>query len=364
MGAGLRLWSAVLVTFALVSCGGGTPAATGAPTAAATTAASAGTSATAAASSGPVAPLTLAINSLTVGHAVTYIAKSEGFFDKAGVQVTFMENTGNNVLNLVVSGQADLGEANASNALLAIGDGKPMSILYTFQGNGAAGFMIAAKKVTDIKQVKKVGAGAPGTGIFGFCNFYKAFLKLDYDCIPVADGPTRRAQLLSGQVDAVLDTYAQNADLTDSGQVTVLVDTRKPEVRKQYLGNENSAPEGTIWAPPSTLQNKKESVIRFMRALGMAMKWLDGATDQQVAQSLRKLESFQKQTEAQLIQQEAGNRPVNYPARGYITQPVWDNALQTYAQFGLGATFDPKDPKFSYAKMIDMSFYDAGIGKP
>ena len=367
-GMGLKVAPAIvlaIISVVVAACGGTstspTPAATQ-PTSA-TQAASTPAAATPTAA-GPAAPLTIAINSLTVGHAVLYVAKAEGYFDQVGVPVTFLENTGNNILNLVVSGQADIGEANASNAILATADGKPMVILYTFQGNGAAGFMIGAKSVTTVQQVKRVGAGAPGTGIFGFCNFYKAFLKLSYDCVPVADGPTRRAQLLSGQIDAVLDTYAQNADLTDSGQVNVLIDTRKPEVRKQFLGNENSAPEGTVWAPPQTLQNKKESVTRFMKALGMAMKFLDTATDQQVAQSLRKVPSFQAFAETLLITQEKGNRPVNYPNRGYITQAIWENALQTYAQFGLGSTFDPKDPKFSFAKIVDMSFYDAGIGKP
>src|SRR5687767_7257200 len=98
--------SVLLVTTVLMSaCGGGTPAetATNAPAAVAMPAG------TAVIPNTPAQPLTVAVISLTVGNKLVYIAKAEGYFDQLQLPVTILDNTGPNLLNLVVSGQADVG---------------------------------------------------------------------------------------------------------------------------------------------------------------------------------------------------------------------------------------------------------------
>ena len=352
------------LAFLAAACGG-TPSgstATTAPTSAATTAATAAPSA-APATQAAVPPLTIAVISLTAGNAVTYVALAQGFFDQAGVKVTTLDNVGNNLTNLVVSGQADLGQGGAPGAFAPVYEGKQTTALFGYQGNGAGGFMVGAKNITALSQVKRVGAGGPGTSVFGYCNMYKATLKASWDCVPAADSGTRRAMLLSGQVDAELDVYPQLHDLIDSGQVNVLIDTRDAAVRKQYIGGD--FPETLIWGMSDNVKGaKKESVLRFMKAIGMAVKFINTSADDVVAKSLKKVKTFDALTEAQLTLAEHDYRQFNHPNQGYISESTWSFSLGQYAQWGLGTSFDPKNPDFAWAKRVDMSFYDAAIGKP
>ena len=356
--------SLTLVAAVVAACGGAAaPAPVASPTQAAATSA-ATTAPTAAASAGPVAPLKVAVTSLTIGNAPIYVAIAEGYFKQLNVEVTTIDNASSNLLNLVVTGQADLGQGSNTNALVATAQGKPMSVIYNYQGNAAGGFMAGKNEYTSPSQVKRVGSGGPGTSIYGYCNLYKTQLKASFECVPMADFATRKAAFLSGQVDAVMDVYAQLYDLVESGQAKALIDTRDPAVRKQYVGQDFG--EAGIWGLRTTLQSKKESIVRFMKGIGMAMDFMDKATDQQVAASIRKLQIFQGTPEATFTVQENKYRAFNYPNRGYITEGSWTFALSQWAQWGLGADINDhvKDADFQFAKAVDMSFYEAGIGKP
>ena len=355
-----------LVAVIATACGGSTATSTAAPSAATASSAStsaAATSSAAPATLAPAAPLSIAVISLTAGNAVVYIAQAEGFFQKAGVEVKITDNAGaTNVLNLTVAGTVDLGMGGITAPLLVVPDGKQTTILYQYQGNGAGGFMLGRKDITDISQVKRVGAGTPGSSVFGYCNWYKQSLKASFECVPMADGPTRRAALLANQIEAELDVYPALQDLIDNGQGNILIDTRDAAVRKKYIGTDFG--ETAIWGLTANIAAKKESVTRFMKALGMAMDFIDKSSDQAVAQSLRKNQIFQSMTEDTLTKAEKAYRQFNYPNHGYITSEAWTFALQQYAGWGLGAAFDPKADAFSYAKRVDMSYYEAGIGKP
>jgi len=347
----------IVIALLLVACGGGTgaPPATDAPAAAATPAG------TAVIPNTPAAPLTVAVISLTVGNKLVYIAKSEGYFDQLQLPVTIMDNTGPNLLNLVVSGQADVGYGGLPTAFLPVPEGKPTSILFTYQGNGAGGFVVGAKNIKSLDQVKRLGAGVPGTSTFGYCNWYKQSLKASFDCVPM-ESAARRSAVLSGQIDAALDVYAQLVDPIARGDLNVLIDTRDAAVRKKYIGDDFG--ETAIFALTDVIKAKSDSFVRFMRAIGMAMKFADTKSDDEIAATLKKLKTFETFTVAQLAAQEKGYRQFNHPNQGYITEANWTFALQQYAGWGLGAAFDPKSPTYSYAQRVDMSFYDRGIGKP
>src|SRR5690242_19624142 len=102
-----------------------------------------------------------------------------------------------------------------------------------------------------------------------------------------------------------------------------------------------------------------------MKGIGMAMDFMDKASDQQIAASIRKIEIFKNMPEATLTTQENKYRAFNYPNHGYITEASWQFALTQWAQWGLGTdiTDHVKDADFQFAKAVDMSFYEAGIGK-
>src|SRR5688572_1740436 len=352
--------SVLLATAVLMSACGGTPpaaTATNAPAVSAT-AAPAGT---AVIPNTPAQPLTVAVISLTVGNKLVYIAKAEGYFDQLQLPVTILDNTGPNLLNLVVSGQADIGYGGLPTAFLPVPEGKPTSILFTYQGNGAGGFVVGAKNIKSLDQVKRMGAGVPGTSTFGYCAWYKASLKAAFDCVPM-ESAARRAAVLSGQIDAALDVYAQLVDPIAKGDLNILIDTRDAAVRKKYIGDDFG--ETAIFALTDVIKQKSDSFVRFMRGIGMALQFADTKSDDEIAASLKKLKTFETFTPAQLAAQEKGYRQFNHPNKGYITEENWNFALTQYAGWGLGAAFDAKSPTYSYAQRVDMSYYDRGIGKP
>lgn len=349
-----------LVAAVLVSACGGTPpavTATNAPAVSAT----ATPAGTAVIPNTPAQPLTVAVISLTVGNKLVYIAKAEGYFDQLQLPVTILDNTGPNLLNLVVSGQADVGYGGLPTAFLPVPEGKPTSILFTYQGNGAGGFVVGAKNIKSLDQVKRMGAGVPGTSTFGYCAWYKASLKAAFDCVPM-ESAARRAAVLSGQIDAALDVYAQLIDPIAKGDLNILIDTRDAAVRKKYIGDDFG--ETAIFALNDVIKQKSDSFVRFMRGIGMALKFADTKSDEEIAASLKKLKTFETFTPAQLAAQEKGYRQFNHPNQGYITEANWNFALTQYAGWGLGAAFDAKSPTYSYSQRVDMSFYDRGIGKP
>ena len=313
---------------------------------------------------GPTDPIKIAVTSLTAGNAVTYIAIAEGFFKEANVEVTTIDAAGPNLLNLVVSGQADLGQGSMTNALTATLQDKPMKVLFQYQGNAAGGFLAAKNEYTSLSQIKRVGAGGPGTSIFGYCNFFKAAAKATWECVPMESYTVRKAAFLSGQIDAVMDTYAQLFDMVEKGQAKAMIDVRKPEVRRLYMKEDTG--DAGIWGLTETLEKKREAVTRFMTGIGKAVAWMDSHTDMEIALSLKKVKTFDALTAENLAGQEKNYREVNHPNKGYITEAAWGVDLDGWALWGLGdaITSKIKDPIFSYKQRVDMSFYEVGIGKP
>jgi ABC-type nitrate/sulfonate/bicarbonate transport system substrate-binding protein len=357
----VRRSAALLLVGAVIlgACGGGA----GAPAAASPTAtAVAAASPTASPTLGPVAPIKIAVTSLTIGNAVTYVAIAQGFFKQAGVDVTTIDNASTNLLNLVVSGQADLGQGSMTNPLTATAQGKPMTIIFDYQGNAAGGFLAGKNEYTSPTQIKKVGSGGPGTSIFGYCNVFKAALKATWDCIPMADYTTRKAAFLSGQIDGVMDVYAQLFDLVEKGQAKALIDTRDPKVRRMYLKEDTG--DAGIWGLTETMTAKKESVARFMKGIAMAVQYINSHTDAEVAASVLKNPQFATFQQDALAAQEKNYRDFNHPNNGYITEASWVAALQNFALWGLGDDINSRVnlPVFSYQQRVDMTFLaNAGI---
>ena len=234
-----------------------------------------------------------------------------------------------------------------------------MTIVFQYQGNAAGGFLAGKNEYTSPAQIKRVGSGGPGTSIFGYCNVFKAALKASWDCVPMADYNARKAAFLSGQIDGVMDVYAQLSDMVEKGQAKALIDTRKPEVRRLYLKEDTG--DAGIWGLTDALKAKSESVKRFMKGIALAVDYIDKSTDQQVAEAVKKVKAFDSFTVENLATQEKNYRDFNHPDKGYITESSWKAALAAFGLWGLGAEIDSRidKPEFSYAQRIDMSYLEA-----
>lgn len=304
--------------------------------------------------------LTVGVFAANAAFAHVYLAESEGYFKKEGVDVTLQSNTGSNTLNVVVSGQADLGMIGIGAPLLAAKSGKPTSIIFAHIGNANGGTVVARSGVTSLMGIANVGATGLGSSAYGFCNHYKQAGHAKWNIVVLQDIATLLAALASGRIDGACNNVANFRPQIDAKTVSVLIDTRDPAARKKYLGNDY--PEAAVFGITANLQGKRAAVVAFMRAIGSAEKFLRSQSTLAVAQSMHKLQAFASIPVEAVESQVRDSLPYFSPNGGYINAAVWKFALSQYNTWGLAV--DPNDGVFSYAERIDMSYYDTGIGKP
>jgi len=317
-------------------------------------------------SSAPVPPLTVAVPSPLVDFMQIYIAKAAGYFDKEGVSVSIIDNTGANTLNMLIAGQSDLDMYTAPVALKGAEQGKPTTIIYAVERDPGAA-LIGSGNVTSIAQLQamsscRLAAGAQGSQGYAYGVIYLKKLSLKCDQVVAATAGLILAGLKSGSYQAAVTTY-NNALLAVQNGDHMLINPLDPNDAKKY--SVQPYPTATFFGLPDNLKAKKESVVRFLRAINDANVLIHkGGNLQELTNLMLSIDAF-KPTPADVMQQQIqsiipfigagmGSKP------GYIPQDLWNNALQQYTVWGLDG-FDPGAAVNSYKQRVDMSYYDAAI---
>src|SRR5690349_3482444 len=91
---------------------------------------------------GPAAPTSTPLTKLTVGlgyipsvqFAQFYRAKVQGYYAAAGLDVTFQNGDDANLITLIASGQDDIGIADGTSVIPAVGQGIPIRYVATIYG--------------------------------------------------------------------------------------------------------------------------------------------------------------------------------------------------------------------------------------
>jgi len=288
---------------------------------------------------GQPARLNVAVFAANAAFAHVYLAESEGYFKREGVDVTLQSNTGSNTLNVVVSGQADLGMIGIGAPLLAAKSGKPTSIIFAHIGNANGGTVVARSGISSLAGMMNFGATGLGSSSYGFCNHYKQAGHAKWNVVVMQDIPTLLAALVSGRIDGACNNVANFRPLINSKAVSILIDTRDPEARKKYVGND--FPEAAAFGITANLQDKRQAMVAFMRAVGSAEKFLRSHSPQAVAQAMHKLQAFASIPVENVETQVRDSMPYFSPNGGYIDAAVWKFALSQYNTWGLAV--DPKD---------------------
>jgi len=316
------------------------------------------------ASQAPVEPLTLATTPIA-DFSPAYIAQAAGLFKREGVTVNFNNNgVGANALPLLVSGQVDLIDLPPPTAMLGAKQGVDIKVIYEVEANTGAA-LISSPKIPTIAALQalpscRLATVQAGTLVYGLAKQFISSLGLKCDIVVAANVNVVGAGVASGSYDAGVITYS-TAYATAAGSKTlnILIGPQEFQSRFDHTGE---FPQAVYYGLATNLAAKKESIVRFIRAINLAMAMLHKETPAQLAALLHTDPAWSSIPEATIQQSMTltipylgvGSKP------GFISVSAWQTGLQHYVQWGVPA-FNPNDPVNSYKSRVDMSYYNQAV---
>lgn len=212
------------------------------------------------------------------------IAEQLGYFKAEGLDVTIVDFAGGSrALQAVVGGSADVVSGAFEHTVNMQAKGQPMRA-FVLQGQAPQIVLgVNPKTLPGFKTVadlrgKKVGVTAPGSSTHIMLNFVlaKAGLKpSDVSVIGVGASNGAVAAMRAGQIDAISNLDPVITLLRRSGDLQVVVDTRKPAEAEQVFGG--PMPAGCLYAPAAFVDKHPATVQALTNAMVRANKWIQQA---------------------------------------------------------------------------------------
>lgn len=155
----------------------------------------------------------------TAGFA---LAETEGLYQDAGLDLQVEQGTGSGTaVQLVSSGQADIGVADATAIAQAVAQGAPLVIVSTInQVTNTAMQALSSEGIESVEDLRGKTVAVPQGGAFSF--LFPLFLEengLSESDVTVANVPFESMvpSLLQGNVDAIVGGQDSNVSLTNQG---------------------------------------------------------------------------------------------------------------------------------------------------
>ncbi len=302
---------------------------------------------------------TLKVALLSTGGttALQYIAEVKGFYEDFGVDVELLDNTGNNTLNLIASGDADLALMASTGPITLKQRGKDATIVAASTGGAAGGYLVGGEGFEEIEDLKgeRIATLGKGTSVYGHAALYSERYGLDADLVPMESPAAAAAAVKSGQVAGAVGPYAGFAQLIADGSLNTLIDSRDPEVRAEKIGPD--FPEGALFGLTENVDEKRDAVERFLAATDAAYTYMTETDPGTLAQELRTLESFKTIPEDALTGVVKDSLPHMHLNGGVMDEATWDLCLKQFSDWGL-SDYSADDPDFAYDEIVDPTFMD------
>jgi NitT/TauT family transport system substrate-binding protein len=200
-----------------------------------------------------------------------HVAVGEGYFAEEGLSVKVEAVNGSaSVLQLLASGQGDIGQPGPAPLLAARARGEDVVFIYNHFSRSVFGLVVPedspAKTPADLKGVT-IGVGTADGAEVGFTRGIMNDLGLkdgaDYEFLAIGDGGTAVAAFLNKEVGAYAAAVADSAIISSRG---IPLREITPEPYLDYFGNG--------WAVTRKfLDENKETVEGFGRALVRGTKF-------------------------------------------------------------------------------------------
>jgi NitT/TauT family transport system substrate-binding protein len=354
-----RSWRTILATLALVLLAA---ACSSSSTSSAPPAAAGGSS-----SAAQVAPINIALAATGGPFAPIFIGQSEGYFAKEGVTVNFTTNAASTGAALLTSGRVDLFMVGPGPVFSLNSQGKNAQIIYnTYSGGGGAVILPAASTVKSIMDLsgKRIGTLSVGGSSYGLARIYSQYV-VDHGGKPFAIVPfgtqgTVVNALTSGQVDAAIDSKSWFVTVLSDGKAKMLIDPSKGQ--NAMFQVPQGVSDGAIFGLADDMSSKKDSVVRFLKGVNDAMKFIKSHSAAQIAASLMKLPAFNDQTIAQITADVSTNLPFLGVDNGIINGDDWAGQIGVYAQWGIKG-IDVSTNQFPYDKIVNMSYLNQALAQ-
>jgi NitT/TauT family transport system substrate-binding protein len=158
--------------------------------------------------SGPATSLSVGLGFIkSVQFAPFYLADQAGYYDEAGLDVTFRHGTDYDVIALVGQGELDLGLADGTSVIPAVSNGIPISYVATIYGQfPSIVFAKAASGIANAGDLKGRKLGIPGRYGSSWIMLQALLRSADLtpDDLEIVEYPDfgQRAAVTQGAVDA------------------------------------------------------------------------------------------------------------------------------------------------------------------
>lgn len=275
------------------------------------------------------------------------LAKYLGYFDEAGVDVELQHfNAGSRALASVVGGSADIVAGAYENTVRMQAKGQTMQsfVLFGRYPQNVLGIAKADaatyKSPADLKG-KKIGITGPGSATQTFLNLILAGAGLqpsDVTTITVGAGATAVAGMKrSGELYAISNLDLAITELSMSGDITVVVDSRTEAGTKAVYGGDYAS--GSLYAPTDYLTKNPEAAQAIATAMVRTLKWMATAKPEDI---IAKVPAEFYQANPAVYRQALLNNLSSFTPNGLMPAQAPDNVLKAMVKF---------DPEIAGAKV-------------
>ncbi len=266
------------------------------------------------------------------------LAKYLGYFDDAGVDVELQHfNAGSRALQAVTGGSADIVAGAYENTVRMAARGQPMQsfVLFGRYPQNVLGISKAEaanyKSPADLKG-KQVGITGPGSATQTFLNLILANAGLqpnDVTTITVGAGAVAVAGMKrSGELYAISNLDLAITELSMSGDIKVVVDSRTEEGTKAVYGGDYAS--GSLYAPVDYVAKNPETAQAIANAMVRTLKWMAKAKPEDIIAKVP--EDFYKANPA-VYRQALLNNLTSYTPDGLMPAQAPANVLKAMVKF-------------------------------
>ncbi len=283
-----------------------------------------------------------------------FIADQKGWFKQQNLDVN-IALTGVETIPNFIADQVDIAVYSLNAAQTIASRGIGVSVIYGAGGAAASAFVGGRRGINSITDCKTFSTYQKGSAVYAYANMDRALYKANYTIAPLTQLTVIGSQIATGQVDCGNSTYVALSPFLASGQIKLLAD---PEAKIGLPSGWVNALGSVVMGKPDYLKAHRSAIVRFLKAYTQAENFmLDRANVDQIANMLTRSPIFAASTPASLqlaVQHTVFNMA---PCGAYVSEATWPDQLAYLAQSGQ----DISGTQYSYAKMVDMSFYDAAV---